>query len=161
MSTKVTRFTQVITNPLNVHNFEVKIPGFDYEIVVQSTRFPSEKLRTVVLYTYGEEVRYPTLPQNSGEWPIAVPDNDDGLIRESLDSFKADMYDQKSGTLSPQEWIDITVRARDLENNEVFKTTLKGAWLIGREDVQLSNNDPSKAWNWDYLFKYQWIDDGQ
>lgn len=69
MSIKISTFTNVISNPMNTHNFALDIPGFeDYAITVQSTTFPSEQLRTTVLYMDGEEVRYPTIPQNSGTW---------------------------------------------------------------------------------------------
>lgn len=159
MSRKINAFHSVINNPLNMHNFEVQIPGFNYAIVVQSTQFPSEKMRTVVLYTYGEEVRYPTLPQNDGNWPIQVPDSDTGVIRESLDSLKAEMYDQTSGLLTPPDMYDIEVRARDLENTVIFKTIMHMAWIEGRDSVNLANNDPTKPWMWDYRFRYNWLED--
>lgn len=160
MSQKIRAFTDIITVPLNVHNFEVEIPGFSYPVVVQSSVFPSEKMRMVVLHTYGEEVRYPTIPQNNGEWPVRVPDDENGTIRDELDAYKTEMYDQKSGQLTPTDWIDhIVVKARALDNTVVFSTSLMQCWLIGREDVQLDNSDPTKPWMWDYKFKYNWIED--
>jgi len=161
MSRKIQNFINIITTPLNIHNFEVSIPGFDYPFIVQSTTFPTETMRTVVLYTFGEEVRYPTIPQNSGNWRIQVPDNDNGDIREALDAFKNRRWDQLSGIMdgSSIDWDDIVVKARDLNNQVVFQSTLVGAWLQGREEVQLNNSDPTQAWKWDYTFRYQYIID--
>lgn len=160
MSLKIKTFASIITQPLAIHNFYIEIPGASTtSIVVSATSFPSEKMREIKLYYQGEEIRYPTLPQNSGEWKFKVPESDSGIIRRELDEIKAKRYNQKLGTMLPYKWKDITVIARDLNQNPVFKVILHGAWLIGREDVPLDNSDPTKSWQWDYAWKYQWIED--
>lgn len=160
MSLKVKTFTSIITNPLNIHNFVVDIPGFDYSMLVASTVFPSEKLREVILHYQGEEIHYPTIPNNTHHWDVRLPENDDGKVRTALETIKARYYSQTAGTFTPQTWLNVPVYARDLNNNEVFHTILHGAWLQGRDDVQLDNSDPSKNWNWQYRFVFQWIEDG-
>ena len=87
MSRKVQQFANIITTPLNVHNFIVTIPGFVEATVVESTTFPSDTLREMKLWFQGEEVRYPTIAENSGKWAIKIPENDRGLIRSKPTSF--------------------------------------------------------------------------
>lgn len=160
MSLKVSTFANIITNPLNIHNFIVNIPGVtNGSIVVSSTSFPSEKLQKVILHYQGEEVRYPTIPKNSGEWKVKVPESDSGLIKRELDSLKTDSYSQKTGIFTPKLWKDVEVISRDLENNVVFSVVLHGVWLVGRDDVSLDNSDATKNWEWEYEFCYQWLED--
>lgn len=160
MSLKVNTFANIITNPLNVHNFVVEIPDVtNGSIVVSSTTFPSEKLRKVILHYQGEEVRYPTIPKNDGVWKVKVPETDSGAIKKELDALKSNLYSQKTGIFTPKLWKDVNVTARDLEGNEVFRVILHGVWLVGRESVDLNNSDPTKNWEWDYEFCYQWIED--
>lgn len=160
MSLKISTFANIITNPLNVHNYIVDIPGVpNGSIVVSSTSFPSEKLQKVILHYQGEEVRYPTIPKNDGVWRVKVPETDSGAIKKELDSLKASMWDQKSGIMLPKKWESVSVTSRDLEGNAVFKVILHGVWLVGREAVDLNNADPTKNWEWDYEFCYQWIED--
>jgi hypothetical protein len=160
MSLKVNTFASIITNPLNIHNFVVEIPeAANASIVVASTQFPSEKLQKVVLHYQGEEVRYPTIPKNDGVWKVKVPETDSGAIKKELDALKSAVYSQKTGIFTPSRWKDVKVTARDLEGNIVFSSILHGAWLVGRDPVELNNSDPSKNWEWDYEFCYQWIED--
>lgn len=160
MSRKVNTFASIITQPLNVHNFYVDIPGVTTaSIVVSAADFPSEKMRKMILHFQGEEIRYPTIPSNQGEWKIKVPENDKGEIRRQLDSLKSARWDQKSGILSPTKWFDPIITARDLQLNPVFSCIMHGAWLVGRDQLNLSNADPTKNWEWDYEFCYQWIED--
>lgn len=159
MSRKVQQFANIITTPLNVHNFIVTIPGFVEAIVVESTTFPSDTLREMKLWFQGEEVRYPTIAENSGKWAIKIPENDRGLIRSKLQAFRNSIYDQKTGIIIPALWKDITVHARDLNNQLVFGVILHGAWIRGRNEVQLANSDPSQNWKWDWQFTFQWIED--
>lgn len=162
MSRKIQQFVSVITNPMNTHNFALGIPGFEaYSLVVQSTSFPTESLRQVRLYIQGEEVRYPTIPSNQGTWQFSVPETDSGEIGATLERIKARMWNQRSGafTADPSLWRDVTVTARDLNSNESFQVILHGAWLQGRSDVQLSQQNPEANWNWQYQWVYQWIED--
>lgn len=159
MSQKVQTFASIITRPLNLHNFLVKIPKFDYSIVIQSTTFPTEEFRMVKLYTQGEEVRYPTIPQNNGEWAIKVPENDDGKIWNQFRTMKNSVYDQVSGLMNPQAWFPIEIYARDLANRPIFLSILHGCWIKGKNDVSLDASNPQNSWQWDFKFVYQWIED--
>lgn len=159
MSLKVATFAGIITQPLNVHNFLVTIPDVSLSVIVSASAFPTEKLREVKLFYQGEEIRYPTIPSNDGSWKIKIPENDDGKVKRQLDALKQNMYSQKTGLFVPSLWRNITVTARDLENNPVFQVIIHGSWIVGREQVDLANNDPTKNWEWDYEFRYQWIED--
>ena len=160
MSIKVSTFAQVITNPLNKHNFVVDIPGAETtSIVVQSTTFPSEQLQEVVLHYQGEEIVYPTIPKQDHSWKISVPENDSGSIKKELDSLKNIMYEQNTGIFTPGLWKTVKVHARDLAGNIVFSVNLHGVWLKGRSSVDLSNSDATQNWEWDYEFVYQYITD--
>lgn len=159
MSVKVAQFANIITQPLNIHNFIVDIPGVDVSILVSSTNFPSERLREITLWFQGEKVIYPSLPENDNHWKVKLPESDNGVVRRTLDSLKAKRYNQKTGIMTPDTWKTVTVSARDLEGNLVFQVLLHGAWLKGRDNVDLDNSDPSKNWNWDYEFVFQWIED--
>lgn len=159
MSFKVSTFANIITNPLNIHNFLVDIPDVDLCIIVSASSFPSEKLRKIILYFQGEQVRYPTIPSNDGVWKIKIPENDDGKVRASLDALKSANYNQKTGYFTPNLWKNVTVTARDLSLNPVFQTIMHGVWLVGRDQVDLQNSDPTKNWEWDYEFCYTWLQD--
>lgn len=162
MSIKISTFTNVISNPMNTHNFALDIPGFeDYAITVQSTTFPSEQFRTTVLYMDGEEVRYPTIPQNSGTWGFNVPETDDGSIGAALNAIKAQMWNQKSGAFTPDIslWRDITVTCRDLNSVESFCVVLHGAWLQGHNDIQLNKQSVETNFRYDWVVRYQWLED--
>lgn len=160
MSLKVNTFASIITNPMNVHNFVVSIPGVtNGSIVVSSTTFPSEKLREIILHYQGEEIVYPTLPKNDHSWKVKVPESDSGIIKKEFDVLKKKSYNQKTGLFTPTKWKDVPVVARDLAGNEVFKVILHGVWIVGRESVDLNNSDPTKNWEWDYEFRYQWLED--
>ena len=161
MTRKIQTFTGIITNPMNIHNFALSIPGFeDYSITVQSTSFPSDSLRQTRLYVAGEEIRYPTVAQNSGTWQFVVPETDDGTISSILDGIRSEIWNRLTGglTVDPTQWRDIGVIARDLNSNESFEVILHGAWLAGRGDVQLNQATPETNWQWQYQFIYQWLE---
>ena len=159
MSRKVQRFTSYITTPLNVHNFVVNIPGFANSILVESTTFPSDTLREMKLWFQGEEIRYPTIAENTGKWEVKIPESDRGNIRSELQRFRNSIYDQRTGLVIPSAWKSVTVTARDLQDREVLSVILHGCWLRGRSEVSLSNSDPTQHWKWDYQFTFQWIED--
>lgn len=159
MSVKVQTFANIITNPLNVHNFYVVIPDADLAEIVRSTSFPGEQLREVTLYSHGESVVYPTLPENSGTWSFSIPESDDGKVRRQFEALKSRLYNQKTGALNVDTWYDVQVMARDLNDNPVFGVILHGCWIRGRGDVSLDASNPTNNWNWDYQFRYQWRED--
>lgn len=161
MSRKATAFAAVITNPLNIHNFQCYIPGVADEktMIIESTNFPTEKFRMIRLWFQGEEVLYPGLPENDHSWKFRIPESDSVVVARVFKEIKDSMYNQKTGILSPTRFKDVEVRARDLNGNIVFSVVLHGAWLRGREAVQLTNNEPANSWKWDYEWIYDWIED--
>lgn len=165
MSRKVNTFASFITQPLNVYNFQIRITSpvdkVDEAVlmVVQSAKFPSEKMRTMEKNFQGEKITYPAKPANGGTWTITVPEGDKGQTRRELDRLKNRMYDQKTGTLIPNFWYDIEVFHRDLQDNIVFSVVLHGCWSIGRGDFDLKTDDVSSSVNWSYDFQYQWLED--
>lgn len=160
MSIKVNTFASIITNPLNVHNFLVTIPSSPLgSIVVSSSEFPSEKLQEVVKYYQGHQIAYPTIPKTGGSWKVTLPESDSGIIKRELDRLKNMQYDQASGIFVPNIWESVAVTARDLSGRPVFSCAMIGCWLMGRDSVNLSNDDASKSWDWTYEFRYQWLED--
>lgn len=161
MSRKVTAFAAVITNPLNIHNFVCTIPGLPNQkaMIIESTTFPTEKFREIKLWFQGEPVIYPTLPETDNKWRFKIPEADSATISRDLQAIKKAMYNQKTGILIPGKFQDIEVTARDLAGNHVFSVILHGAWLKGRDAVNLANNNPSESWKWDYEWVYDWIED--
>lgn len=159
MSTKVQTFANIITQPLNTHNFHVSIPEINYDVLVESTTFPSRKLQSVTLWFQGEPIKYPTLPGETQEWTVTLPESENGVVRKDFESLLAKTYDQKSGLLHTKKWKNIVVTARDLEDNVVFSSILHGAWIAGRSDVNLSSQAVTEPWKWQYSFIYQWIED--
>lgn len=163
MSRKIQQFTSFITQPLNLHNFLVALPDMGpASILIASTVFPGEKLGIVTLHHQGERVQYTTIPENGGSWPIKVPEADTGLVHQILKQARARFYNQKSGLLVPDSsllWERIPIYSRNTADVPVFECTLCGAWIRGRGDVQLANDNPQANWNWDYEFVYNWIED--
>lgn len=159
MSRKVQQFANVITQPLNIYNFDISIPAINFSSVVQASTFPSEKLQIMTLFTHGEQVQYPSIPKNGGQWQVTLPESDSGIIRREFEAIKSNMWNQKTGLLTPPKWYDISVIARDLADNPVFSGVLHGCWIMGRNDVNLNAQDVQTSWKWDYMFIYQWLED--
>lgn len=161
MSRKVDAFRTQIANPQNIHNFELVIPGVDeYAITVQSTTYPSEKSRVTTLHIAGELVSYPTVPDNSHRWRITIPENDGGVAYKKLEGLRKKYWDQKTGGITANQlnpYDDIIVRARDLNGNINFEVTLKNAWCMGRDDVNLDQSTPEQNWKWQYEFCFDYI----
>lgn len=162
MSVKVPAFRSIITQPLAVHKFLVDIPGFgENAIVVQATALPGEQLRDQILYIQGEPVYYPTTAQTSHLWPFSVPENENGDISAFFERKKSAIWNQKAGTISPPTWEAIKIYARDLQDNPVLACILHGCWIQGRQDVQLSQQDPTVNWMWQWAFRFQWIENAE
>lgn len=162
MSNKAQRFAGVITNPMNVFNFEINIPGVNSNctLVVESTTYPQQgKFRTISLWYQGEQVRYPGLPENGGEWTVRIPESDDGKILKAFHELSSVRYNQKTGVMSPVKFNDITLVMKDLQGNEVYHVVLHGCWINSRNNVNLSAQQAGDSWKWDFVFTYQWIED--
>ena len=160
MSLKAQEFANIIVQPANTYNFIVDIPGVAMDLLVESTSYPAEKLGTTSLHYQGEEVPYPVIPKMAGKWSVKVPESDTGIVRESFDAIKSKHWNQKTGLLNPVGiYRDITVTARDMADNHIFKVVLHRAFILGRNQVQLDNSRPEGTWHWDYEFQYTWIED--
>lgn len=159
MSNKVQVLANIVAQPLNTYNFRIDIPEINYSVLVESTTFPSQKLREVVLYFQGEAVKYPTLPDTPSPWQVTLPESDKGVVRNDFESLISSYYDQRTGLMKYKKWSNITVTACDMADNVVFVCVLHGAWCAGRESVNLSAQSVGDAWKWNYEFHYQWIED--
>lgn len=159
MSLKQQTFAGIITQPLNLHNFMIKIPGFDYAMIIQSTSLPAETQREQVLSWQGEEIHYPTLPQTAGVWNFTVPENDDGKVQAAFLALRKKQHNQLTGRVGNPLWFPVQIYARDLHDNNVLQCTLQGCWWRTRAEVQLNTTDPQQNWNWQYQIQYHWIDD--
>lgn len=173
MSQKIQAFTQIITTPQNVHNFSLTfeqsgplmpqslLDEFNaVSVIVQSTSMPSDQMRSTTLYAHGEEIRWPAVPQNSGNWGFNIPESDTGEIGAILQRLRAELWDSRTGAMSANalQWFNVRVTANDLNSQANFSTLLHGCWLLGRQDVNLSQQDPVQNWKWDYQLRYQWLE---
>lgn len=163
MSRKVQQFTKNVPYPQNVHNFTVLIPdllenGVDLNLIVESSSFPSYKFRTITLWTHGEPVEYPGLPDGTRTWSVSVPENDKGSVYEIIRSLYKELYNEQTGTLYTPKYRDVQVFARDTQDNIVFHCILHGAWFEGRDIVNLTNSDPTQVWKWPLSFHFHWIE---
>lgn len=173
MSQKIQAFTQIITTPQNVHNFSLTfeqsgslmpqslLDEFNaVSVIVQSTSMPSDQMRSTTLYAHGEEIRWPAVPQNSGNWGFNIPESDTGEIGAILQRLRAELWDSRTGAMSANalQWFNVRVTANDLNSQANFSTLLHGCWLLGRHDVNLSQQNPEQNWKWDYQLRYQWLE---
>lgn len=173
MSNKIQTFTSIITTPQNTHNFTITfeqsgplmsqslLDEFNaVSLIVQSASMPSDQMRSTMLYVDGEEIRYPAVPQNSGTWGFNVPEAESGLIGSLLQRLRRELWNEKTGAMSASalQWFNIKVTANDLNSQANFSTLLHGAWIVGRNDVQLAQNAPETNWKWDYQVRYQWLE---
>jgi hypothetical protein len=165
MSRKINRFAGIITQPLNIYNFQIVIKNrtdevdSDILLTVQSTEMPSEQMREMILYHQGEAITYPAKPQLGGDWTFTIPEGDKGQIRNELDRLKDAVYDQKTGKVTPRVWYDIEVFQKDLSDNIVFSSVLHGAWLKGRGKTDLKTEDVQNSWQLTYTFHYTWLEE--
>ena len=163
MSRKVDAFRQQIANPMNIHNFLVDIPELgEYAMTIQSTSYPSEQTRVTTLAVAGELVSYPTVPENSHSWSFMIPENDDGRAYNLCEGLRRKYWDQMSGAITTgvdTPYQDIVISARDLNGNIKFRVKLHNAWCLGRQDVNLDQNDPTQNWKWNYQFRFDYIED--
>ena len=173
MSQKIQAFTQIITTPQNVHNFSLTfeqsgplmpqslLDEFNaVSVIVQSTSMPTDQMRATTLYAHGEEIRWPAVPHNSGNWWFNIPESDTGEIGAILQRLRAELWDSRTGAMSANamQWFNVRVTANDLNSQANFSTLLHGCWLLGRQDVSLSQQNPEQNWKWDYQLRFQWLE---
>lgn len=164
MSQKITKFTEIISNPLTTHNFVVQIPGWEedggkVETIVSATTFPTERMRSVILYYMGERIKYPTIPENSGEWSCTIPDSEAAITFKKTIQEKGLLWNQVGGVLLPGIKKTIRIAIRTVNDQEVVAVKLHGAYIVGRGDVNLSNTDPTAALMWNVAFSFDWVED--
>jgi hypothetical protein len=165
MSRKVNLFRAALGNPLTTHNFLVScksLLGTEVPMLVQSTSFPSERIREIVLYYLGERVKYPTIPENSGHWPCTVVDNELGTVFKQTIKAKGLLWEQESGLVKGLQGglgADMDVTMRTVNDEEVFSVVMHGCFFLGKDDVSLANNDPTNPFKWNLTFAYDWISD--
>ncbi len=165
MSRRASRFANIITQPLNVYNFEIRITSrvdtvdADILLTVQSSTFPSESLQETSYNHQGEKITYAVKPSVGGDWSITLPEGDRGQVRNELDRLKDAMYDQVTGVFTPQPWYNIEVFQKDLQDNIVFSVVLHDCWIKGRNAQNLNAGEAGSNWSNDYTFHYGWLQD--
>lgn len=162
MSLRIKTFTGVIASPQNTHNFICEIPGIDSNIamIIESTDYPAQgKFREVSLWYQGEQIRYPSIPENGGQWRFKIPEGDKGQVFAEFKKLCDKMYDQRTGAFIPQLWSDVHIYSRDLNNEVVYSVILHGCWFSERSTVSMDGTNPGNAWKWDFTLTYQWIED--
>lgn len=171
MSIKGKTFQAQLGNPLNTHNFLVRIADpagllSSIQMMVSSTTFPSERLQQYVLYFQGEPIRFPSIPTNSGSWKVTMPEGEFAKMQIALESHMKLSYDQKTGKLthwSLRDKYDIEILARglrgDVDGSDVlFGVKLIGCWMTGKDDVSLSNQAATTHWEWGVEFSFDSIE---
>jgi len=167
MSQKVKKLESLLGNPLNTHNFIVVIPALnDIQILVSATSFPAEQLRAYELYFQGERVKFPSLPTNSGEWNATLPEGEYARVYKAVRSLLAKNYNQQTGVMTHwalRDKFNIEIYSRGLRgdvdgSDKVFGVRLMGCFLRGMQDVSLSNQAATTAWEWQLSFSFDWIE---
>lgn len=167
MSLKVNVFRSMLGNPMNTHNFLVKIPRLqDVEVMVTATSFPTEQLRQYVLQFQGEDVRFPSLPTNGGTWSCTMPEGEYAKVYKAITREHALNYQQDTGAMTNwavDDFFDIEVIPRGLragltlkDADVPFKVILRGCYMSGVGEVQLAASGATTAWNWtlNFVFTY-------
>lgn len=169
MSLKVNVFRKLLGNPLNTHNFVVSIPRLqDVQMLVTSTSFPTEALRQYVLNFQGEDVRFPSIPSNSGAWSCTLPEGEYAKVYKAATREHAFNYEQNTGAMtnwSMDDLFDIEIIPRGLRaglnlkaSDVPFKVVLHDCYLSGMGEVSLSASGATQSWNWTLNFAYTWVE---
>lgn len=166
MSRKIDTFRQALGNPLTIHNFVVRLAAVsdmeeNVEVIVQSTQLPSDQLQTIMLHYLGENVRFPTLPNNGGEWSVAIPDNEDGIAFVNTMKARKMWFEQVTGVVVSQNatGLNIEVVLRTVNDSEVFKVILHNCYCIGRSSQNLDASQPTAPLIFNATFVYDWLED--
>jgi hypothetical protein len=159
MGYKIAHFTNLITQPLNTHNFVCHIPGFEtWAPLVSATNLPLEQLQIVSRYIQGERIQYPAIPQNGGTWNFTLPEGDGAQVFKDYLVNMQYLWSQPNAELEHPYWDTLEVIQLDLKNNPVLGVALRGAWLQGTNPVSLSNQATTTPWDWQFTMVYQWAE---
>lgn len=170
MSLKAQTLITNLGNPLNTHNFVVYISNKDFEgvqILVSSTTFVTEVLQEYLLYFQGEKVRFPSIPDNGGEWTCQIPEGELAKFRSAYIKHYSKNFNQTTGAMTHWSITDkftIDVYARSLRgdvdgSDKLFGVKLHGCYMKGASPVNLNNSNPTQNWVWDVRFTYDYIED--
>lgn len=161
MSLKAQTFKTVVTTPLLTFNYLVEIPGMGEDsIAIQTTSLPAESQRYARLFVGGEPVDYSTIPETSHTWSFTVPDDESARIYSFFKSKSSIAWNQRAGVQRTSPGETIKVYLRTLTNENVLQVTLHDCWIVGRQEVQLNQSDPTAVLMWTYTFHYGWLEDG-
>jgi len=167
MSMKVSTFEGFLGNPLNIHNFICTIPALEaVQILVRSTVFPVESYQNYTLYFQGERVKFPSLPTNSGEWAVTMPEGELSKVWQCYTHYYRKTYNQKAGTVkfwsaTDKFLVEVTSRTLtgDVKGSEkLFTSILHGCFVVGPGDVSLDQASATTHWEWNIRFSYDWIE---
>ncbi len=166
MSRKIDVFRQALGNPLTIHNFVVRLAGVtnmeeNVEVIIQSTSLPSDQLQTVMLHYLGENVRFPTIPSNGGDWNVNIPDNEEGIAFVNVMKARKMWFEQVTGKMVNMDSTgnNIEVAVRTVNDNEVYKCILHNCYCVGRDPQQLNASSPTSPLTFNAQFVYDWIED--
>lgn len=166
MSRKIDAFRQALGNPLTVHNFVVRLASVsdqdpNVEVIVQSTTLPSDQLQDVLLHYLGENVKFPTIPSNGGEWAVNIPDNEEGIAFVNTLKARKMWYEPVTGRMVSMNATgkNIEVVMRTVNDDEVYKVVLHNCYCKGRDPQQLNAATPTQALTFNQTFSYDWLED--
>lgn len=166
MSRKIDAFRQALGNPLTVHNFVVRLAAVsdmdpNIEIIVQSTSLPSDQLQDVLLHYLGENVKFPTIPSNGGEWAVNIPDNEQGMAFVNVLKARKMWFEPVTGKMVSMNATgkNIEVVMRTVNDSEVYKVVLHNCYCKGRDTQQLNAATPTQALTYNATFSYDWVED--
>ena len=172
MSIKGKTFQANLGNPLNTHNFIVRIadPGNDLskiQMLVTATSYPVESMQEYTMFFQGERVKFPSIPTNSGSWKCSAPEGEFAKVQTALKTHAKKNYDQVTGRMTywaPEDKFDIEILAKGLRgdvngSDTVFGVKLIGCFLVGKEEVSLSSEAATTPWVWGLNFSYDSIEE--
>jgi hypothetical protein len=179
MSRKVTIFKNIIPQPLTTHNFLITIPGTtSLQFIVESATYPAIKLGDVAIPFRGGKIYRPTQPEYDGVWRVLIPESELGTLTSEIWGIQSVIA--RSGSDAPARmkgfsmyFGDVTTAKKSKEGKyrsitvhvlngldiPVLGFKLHGAWLKGRDSVQLNGNDPTNAWKWPLEFRYTSVEE--
>lgn len=152
MSRKADLFRTVIAYPMTVYQFLAIIQGSpQVSMLIESATYPSVKLGEVAIPFKGEFIYRPTRVESDKTWRIRVPDNLLFTIRRELVANHATVYDH-SGVFEGRK--NITFLMINSSMIPVPAFTLKGAWIKGRDAVNLDTSDVTDVFKWNVEIKF-------
>lgn len=161
MSRSVDTFKSNFGRPVPISHFRVSIPGIDKctEMMVQSTSFPTEKMRVIAMHYWGETQLYPAIPDSSHRWKCTIPENEQGRTFRDICKQQRLWYEPITGLMLIPNSIgqNITISLLDYNHKEITKAILVNSFIIGTDDVNLNAQSSTTALTYNVEFAYDWI----